>query len=220
MGQVATTSPRGGRLPRGTSATAEMSDIYIDMDCRTRSSKGEDGVRRVPGTGGSASWRHPLSDRMARFAELREIAKFVPTTFVNPIAGVEDSFSVTTRYSQAPHLLWDQPTLSAVLSRQSPADIRFPVERTVPCYASRQLAAARATRTERRIGAHDVPLLHSIDNLYAPTRRYTGDRCQAPSPATRSRRPSKRAARSGWSWSRAWSRWRRRTGTNSGPVWK
>jgi cytochrome P450 len=47
-----------------------------------------------------AFWRQPLSDRMARFAELREIAPFLPATFVNPMLGFELSFFVTTRYAE------------------------------------------------------------------------------------------------------------------------
>ena len=46
-----------------------------------------------------AFWRSPLADRMARFAELREIAPFLPATFVNPMVGFEETFHVTTRYS-------------------------------------------------------------------------------------------------------------------------
>ena len=49
--------------------------------------------------------------------------------------------------------------------------------------------------------------------------RYTGDRCQEGS-SRLLRRSSKRAARSVWWWSRAWSRWRSRTGRNSAPVAK
>jgi cytochrome P450 len=45
-------------------------------------------------------WRLPLSDRMARFAELREIAPFLPATFENPMVGFEESFYVTTRYAE------------------------------------------------------------------------------------------------------------------------
>jgi hypothetical protein len=45
----------------------------------------------------------------------------------------------------------------------------------------------------------------------APDRRYTGDRCQGICPSARVMRPSKRAALSGCSWSRAWSRRRTRT---------
>jgi cytochrome P450 len=47
-----------------------------------------------------AFWRLPLADRMARFAELREIAPFLPATFVNPMVGLEESFYVTTRYAE------------------------------------------------------------------------------------------------------------------------
>jgi len=47
-----------------------------------------------------AFWQLPLGDRMAQFAELREIAPFLPTRFVNPIAGFEESFYVTTRYAE------------------------------------------------------------------------------------------------------------------------
>ena len=46
-----------------------------------------------------AFWRLPLSDRMARFAELREIAPFLPAKFVNPMVGLEEAFYVTTRYA-------------------------------------------------------------------------------------------------------------------------
>ena len=46
-----------------------------------------------------AFWRSPLADRMARFAELREIAPFLPATFANPMVGFEETFHVTTRYS-------------------------------------------------------------------------------------------------------------------------
>jgi methyl-branched lipid omega-hydroxylase len=47
-----------------------------------------------------AFWRQPLTDRMARFAELREIAPFLPAKFVNPMMGLELSFFVTTRYAE------------------------------------------------------------------------------------------------------------------------
>jgi len=47
-----------------------------------------------------AFWRQPLDDRMARFAELREIAPFLPARFVNPVAGFEESFYVATRYEE------------------------------------------------------------------------------------------------------------------------
>ena len=47
-----------------------------------------------------AFWRQPLADRMARFAELREVAPFLPATFVNPLMGFELSFFVTTRYAE------------------------------------------------------------------------------------------------------------------------
>jgi methyl-branched lipid omega-hydroxylase len=45
-------------------------------------------------------WRLPLADRMARFAQLREIAPFVPATYENPLIGVTLSFHVTTRYGE------------------------------------------------------------------------------------------------------------------------
>ena len=37
---------------------------------------------------------------MARFAELREIAPFLPASFENPMSGLEESFYVTTRYAE------------------------------------------------------------------------------------------------------------------------
>jgi cytochrome P450 len=45
-------------------------------------------------------WRLPLEARMARFAELRELAPFLPATFDNPLTGATESFSVTTRYAE------------------------------------------------------------------------------------------------------------------------
>jgi cytochrome P450 len=45
-------------------------------------------------------WQLPLQQRMARFAELREVGPFLPAVFANPLFGVEDHFQVTTRYSE------------------------------------------------------------------------------------------------------------------------
>jgi cytochrome P450 len=45
-------------------------------------------------------WRLPLDERMARFADLREVAPFLPVTFEMPILGVTESFWVTTRYAE------------------------------------------------------------------------------------------------------------------------
>jgi cytochrome P450 len=45
-------------------------------------------------------WRMPLEDRMARFAELREIAPFLRASFENPMSGLTETFWVTTRYSE------------------------------------------------------------------------------------------------------------------------
>ncbi len=47
-----------------------------------------------------AFWRLPLGARMARFAELREVAPFLPATFENAINGLEESFYATTRYAE------------------------------------------------------------------------------------------------------------------------
>ncbi|HEX4493549.1 MAG TPA: cytochrome P450 [Acidimicrobiia bacterium] len=44
-------------------------------------------------------WRQPLEDRMARFAELRDIDAFLPASFDNPMSGLTETFVVTTRYS-------------------------------------------------------------------------------------------------------------------------
>jgi hypothetical protein len=33
-------------------------------------------------------WRMPLEDRMARFAELREVGAFLPASFANPMTGL------------------------------------------------------------------------------------------------------------------------------------
>jgi cytochrome P450 len=44
-------------------------------------------------------WRQPLEDRMARFAELREVSPFLPASFDNPMTGVTESFVVATRYA-------------------------------------------------------------------------------------------------------------------------
>jgi cytochrome P450 len=44
-------------------------------------------------------WRMPLEDRMARFAELREIGAFLRASFDNPMSGLTETFWVTTRYA-------------------------------------------------------------------------------------------------------------------------
>jgi methyl-branched lipid omega-hydroxylase len=71
-----------------------------DLNGRTRYSKGNDVSDVYPQLVDPAFWRQPLSDRMATFAELREIAPFLPARFVNAINGFEESFSVTTRYAE------------------------------------------------------------------------------------------------------------------------
>ena len=73
--------------------------------------------------------------------------------------------------------------------------------------------AQNAPSVARHENAHDHPYKRTH------SRRYTGDRCQEVVSA-RSMIWSNSATRSGWLWSRAWFRWRRRTGTNSGPVLK
>jgi methyl-branched lipid omega-hydroxylase len=45
-------------------------------------------------------WRMPLEDRMARFAELREIGPFLRASFDNPMSGLTETFFVTTRYAE------------------------------------------------------------------------------------------------------------------------
>jgi cytochrome P450 len=45
-------------------------------------------------------WRMPLEDRMARFAELREIDAFLPASFENPMSGLTERFWATTRYAE------------------------------------------------------------------------------------------------------------------------
>ena len=45
-------------------------------------------------------WRMPLEDRMARFAELREVDAFLPASFDNPMSGLTEAFSVTTRFAE------------------------------------------------------------------------------------------------------------------------
>jgi cytochrome P450 len=52
----------------------------------------------VPELVDSEFWRMPLEDRMARFAELREIGRFLPASFDNPMTGLTETFYVTTRY--------------------------------------------------------------------------------------------------------------------------
>jgi methyl-branched lipid omega-hydroxylase len=44
-------------------------------------------------------WRMPLEDRMARFAELRELGAFLAASFDNPMSGLTETFWVTTRYA-------------------------------------------------------------------------------------------------------------------------
>ena len=45
-------------------------------------------------------WRMPLEDRMARFAELREVDAFLPASFDNPMSGLTEAFCVTTRFAE------------------------------------------------------------------------------------------------------------------------
>ena len=45
-------------------------------------------------------WRMPLEQRMARFAELREIGAFLPASFDNPMSGLTEAFWVATRYAE------------------------------------------------------------------------------------------------------------------------
>jgi cytochrome P450 len=45
-------------------------------------------------------WRMPLEDRMARFAELRELGPFLRASFDNPMSGLTETFFVTTRYAE------------------------------------------------------------------------------------------------------------------------
>jgi methyl-branched lipid omega-hydroxylase len=45
-------------------------------------------------------WRMPLEHRMARFAELREESAFLDASFDNPMSGLTEAFSVTTRYAE------------------------------------------------------------------------------------------------------------------------
>src|SRR5262245_24675374 len=47
-----------------------------------------------------AFWRMPLEDRMARFAELRELGPFLRASFDNPMTGLTETFFVTTRYAE------------------------------------------------------------------------------------------------------------------------
>ncbi|HET9730057.1 MAG TPA: cytochrome P450 [Acidimicrobiia bacterium] len=45
-------------------------------------------------------WRIPLEERMARFAELRELSPFLHGSFDNPMSGLTERFWVTTRYAE------------------------------------------------------------------------------------------------------------------------
>ena len=45
-----------------------------------------------------AFWQLPLADRMAIFAEIRELAPFVPVEFDNPMMGGTETFYAATRY--------------------------------------------------------------------------------------------------------------------------
>lgn len=45
-------------------------------------------------------WTLPLEERMARFAEIREAAPFVPVQFDNPLTGEREQFWAVTRYDE------------------------------------------------------------------------------------------------------------------------
>jgi cytochrome P450 len=72
----------------------------VELDDRSARCGGDDVSDVYPQLVDPAFWRQPLQDRMAQFAELREIAPFLPARFVNPMAGFEESFYVTTRYAE------------------------------------------------------------------------------------------------------------------------
>ena len=123
-----------------------------------------------------AFWRQPLDDRMARFAELREIAPFLPARFVNPVAGFEESFYVATRYDGGDR---DQPPPAGLLlgsgCRVDPrhARGRHGVLRVVHQHGR---PATRATAGDRR------PFVHPET---APERCSTRSRRSAPRSSTR-----------------------------------
>jgi cytochrome P450 len=45
-------------------------------------------------------WHQPLADRMAEFAEIRELGPFVPVEYHNPMSGVDERFYAVTRYAE------------------------------------------------------------------------------------------------------------------------
>jgi cytochrome P450 len=45
-------------------------------------------------------WKLPLEERMAHFAELREVAPFVPASFDNPMTGATESFHAVIRHAE------------------------------------------------------------------------------------------------------------------------
>src|SRR5215469_13286053 len=45
-------------------------------------------------------WQLPLSERMARFADLREQGPFLPVTYFDPMIGADDQFFAVTRYAE------------------------------------------------------------------------------------------------------------------------
>ena len=47
-----------------------------------------------------AFWQLPLDDRMAEFAELREVGAFLPIEFDNIMTGEHDGFAAVTRYAE------------------------------------------------------------------------------------------------------------------------
>jgi methyl-branched lipid omega-hydroxylase len=49
-------------------------------------------------------WQLPLSERMARFAELREQGPFLPVTYFDPMLGEDDQFFAVTRYAEVVEL--------------------------------------------------------------------------------------------------------------------
>jgi cytochrome P450 len=45
-------------------------------------------------------WQLPLADRMAQFAELRELGPFLPVSYDNPMTGETETFYAVTRYDE------------------------------------------------------------------------------------------------------------------------
>ena len=107
-------------------------------------------------------WRVPLEERMARFAELREVDAVLSASFDNPMSGLTEAFSVTTSEAS----LGPGNVVGIEIVREHVTEWFSAVgERGVTA----EKVAARAAEEAMPYLTHDVPVgPHLADQLLLP----------------------------------------------------